>query len=50
MSFVALEASERSSGESRRRGSITRVGSSPARRLLVESAWHAGDARPSAMS
>ncbi len=41
MSFVGLVPSERSSGESRRQGSITRAGSAHARRLLVESAWHA---------
>jgi transposase len=41
MSFVGLVPSERSSGESRRQGSITKAGSSHARRLLVESAWHA---------
>ena len=41
MGFVGLVPSERSSGESRRQGSITRAGSSHARRLLVESAWHA---------
>jgi transposase len=40
MGFVGLVPSERSSGESRRQGSITRAGSSHARRLLVESAWH----------
>jgi transposase len=41
MSFVGLVPSERSSGESRRQGSITKAGSSHARRLLVESAWNA---------
>jgi transposase len=41
MSFVGLVPSERSSGEGRRQGSITKAGSSHARRLLVESAWHA---------
>jgi transposase len=41
MSFVGLVPSERSSGEGRRQGSITRAGSTHARRLLVESAWHA---------
>ena len=41
MSFVGLVPSERSSGEKRRQGSITKVGNSHARRLLVESAWHA---------
>jgi transposase len=41
MSFVGLVPSERSSGDSRRQGSITKAGSSHARRLLIESAWHA---------
>jgi transposase len=41
MAFVGLVPSERSSGEQRRQGSITKVGNSHARRLLVESAWHA---------
>jgi transposase len=41
MAFVGLVPSERSSGEQRRLGSITKVGNSHVRRLLVESAWHA---------
>src|SRR5262249_17876722 len=41
MAFVGLVPSERSSGEQRRQGSITKVGNAPVRRLLVESAWHA---------
>jgi transposase len=41
MAFVGLVPSERSSGETRRQGSITKVGNSHVRRLLVESAWHA---------
>ena len=41
MAFVGLVPSEHSSGEKRRQGSITKVGNSHARRLLVESAWHA---------
>jgi transposase len=40
MSFVGLVPSERSSGNSRRQGSITKAGSAHARRLLVESAWN----------
>ena len=40
MSFVGLVPSERSSGEQRSRGSITKAGNSHARRLLVEAAWH----------
>src|ERR1019366_1237354 len=41
MAFVGLVPSEHSSGERRRQGSTTRAGNTPARRLLVESAWHA---------
>jgi transposase len=41
MVFVGLVPSEHSSGERRRQGSITKVGNSHVRRLLVESAWHA---------
>jgi transposase len=41
MAFVGLVPSEHSSGEQRRRGSITKVGNAHVRRLLVESAWHA---------
>lgn len=41
MAFVGLVPSERSSGETRRQGSITKVGNTHVRRLLVESAWHA---------
>ncbi|MGH2783545.1 MAG: IS110 family transposase [Thermoleophilaceae bacterium] len=41
MAFVGLVPSERSSGEQRRQGSITKVGNAHLRRLLVESAWHA---------
>jgi transposase len=40
MSFTGLVPSERSSGESRRQGSITKAGSAHARRLLVEAAWN----------
>ena len=50
MAFVGLVPSERSSGEQRRQGSITKVGNSHVRRLLVESAWHARRARRSATS
>ena len=45
MSFVGLVPSERSSGERRCQGSITKVGNSHVRRLLVEAAWH-GRRRP----
>ena len=41
MAFVGLVPSEHSSGERRRQGSITKVGNSHVRRLLVESAWYA---------
>lgn len=41
MAFVGLVPSERSSGEQRRQGSITKIGNAHVRRLLVESAWHA---------
>jgi transposase len=41
MAFVGLVPSERSSGEQRRQGSITKSGNGHVRRLLVESAWHA---------
>jgi transposase len=37
MAFVGLVPSERSSGEQRRQGSITKVGNAHVRRLLVES-------------
>ncbi len=40
MSFVGLVPTERSSGEKRRQGSITKAGNAHARRLLVEAAWH----------
>lgn len=39
-SFVGLVPSESSSGDRRRQGSITKSGSSHARRLLIEAAWH----------
>jgi len=39
-SYLGLVPSERSSGMTRRQGSITKAGSSHARRLLVEAAWH----------
>ena len=40
-SFIGLVPSEHSSGEKRRPGSITKVGNTHVRRLLVEAAWHA---------
>src|SRR3954451_6002521 len=39
-SYLGLVPSEQSSGERRRQGTITKAGSSHARRLLVEAAWH----------
>lgn len=39
-SYLGLVPSESSSGERRRQGSITKAGSSHARRLLVEAAYH----------
>lgn len=41
MSFVGVVPSERSSGERRARGSITKAGNGHVRRLLVEAAWNA---------
>jgi hypothetical protein len=41
MAFVDLVPSEHFSGQRRRQGSITKVGNSHVRRLLVEAAWHA---------
>jgi transposase len=38
--YLGLVPSEQSSGERRRQGAITKAGSSHARRLLVEAAWH----------
>ena len=40
MSYLGLVPSEKSSGETRRQGQITKSGSRHARRLLVEAAWH----------
>jgi transposase len=40
MAFLGLVPSEHSSGESRRRGEITKAGNSHARRLVIEAAWH----------
>jgi transposase len=40
MAYLGLVPSERSSGEQRRQGSITRAGNGHVRRLLVEAAWH----------
>ena len=40
LTAVGLVPGERSTGEKRRQGSITKAGSSHARRLLIEAAWH----------
>jgi transposase len=40
MSFCGRVPSERSSGESRRQGSITKAGSAHARRPLIEASWN----------
>jgi transposase len=40
MSFLGVTVSEKTSGQQRRQGHITRTGSRHARRLLVEAAWH----------
>jgi transposase len=40
MSFLGLTVAEYSSGDRRSRGSLTKTGNRPARRLLVEAAWH----------
>jgi transposase len=47
-SYLGLVPSEQSSGQTRRLGAITKSGSSHARRLLVEAAWH--DTRPPRVS
>jgi transposase len=39
-SYLGLVPSESSSGTRRRQGAITKAGSSHARRLLIEAAWH----------
>jgi transposase len=40
MGYVGLIPTEQTSGETRRRGPITKTGNAHVRRLLVESAWH----------
>jgi transposase len=40
MAYLGLVPSEYSSGESERRGAITKAGTPHARRVLVEAAWH----------
>jgi transposase len=39
MAFLGLVPSERSTGETRRQGGITKTGNSSARKVLVEAAW-----------
>jgi transposase len=39
-SYLGLVPSERSTGERRRQGPITKAGSAHGRRLLIEAAWH----------
>jgi transposase len=39
MAYLGLVSSERSTGDSVRRGSITKAGNGRARRVLVEAAW-----------
>jgi transposase len=39
-SYLGLVPPEQSTGERRRQGTITKAGSSHARRLLIEAAWH----------
>src|SRR5205809_600117 len=40
MAYLGLVPSEYSSGETQRRGALTKAGNSHARRVLVEAAWH----------
>lgn len=40
MAYLGLVPSEYSSGETQRRGALTKAGNSHARRALVEAAWH----------
>jgi len=39
-SYLGLVPGEQSSGDKRRQGAITKAGSTHARRLLIEAAWH----------
>jgi transposase len=47
MSFLGLVPSEKSSGNKRRQGSITKAGNSHLRKLLVEASWHYRSYKPS---
>ena len=40
MSYLGLTPSEQSSGESERKGGITKAGNRRVRRILIEAAWH----------
>jgi transposase len=40
MAYLGLVPSEYSSGDTQRRGAITKAGNTHARRVLVEAAWH----------
>jgi transposase len=40
MAYLGLVPSEYSSGDTQRRGALTRAGNSHARRVLIEAAWH----------
>lgn len=40
MAYLGLVTTEHSSGDSKRRGGITKTGNSHARRVLVETSWH----------
>ena len=40
MAYLGLVPSEYSSGDTQRRGAITKTGNTHARRVLVEAAWH----------
>jgi transposase len=40
MAYLGLVPSEYSSGDTHRRGALTKAGNSHARRVLVEAAWH----------
>lgn len=41
MSYLGIVPSERSSGDRRRQGGLTKAGNSHVRRVLIESSWHA---------
>jgi transposase len=47
MAYLGLTPSERSTGESVKRGGITKAGNTRARRLLIEAAQRRADRLPS---